>query len=621
VWVPLGLQPQLSPAPGRPLTDRHDRWLNLIGRLKPDGAAARLEAALNAHAAQLDQAFPDTRERRTRRISVTPASTLPPGFRQAAWWFAALLLAIAGLGLLIACANVANLLLSRASARRQEMGIRQSLGASRGRLLRQMLTESVLLALLGGLGGLLVAFWSKGLIHLFSPPTPVPITFDLSLDWRVLGFAFALSLGAGLIFGAAPAWQAARTNLVASLKNEADPPGRRRIAARDLLVVAQLTLSMVLLTGAGLCVRSLHHLKRGEAGFDPTNVAMMWLDLGMLGYREAQGREFYDRLLERVRALPGVTSASLVNNAPLGLAFSEIPISLPDREPPPAGALITVGHYVVTPDYFDTLKLPLLRGRHFTSRDAPQAPKVILVNEAMARRCWPNADPLGKRIQLTPRPGPQYESFEVVGVVRDHKHVSLLEDPRPCFYRPFAQSWQPQMSLLARASNDSQPLLAALRREAQALEESVPILALRSLRENMVYSLLPWRMVATLAGLAGGLALLLAALGVYGVVSFAVSRRLPEFGLRLALGAQPGDIFMLVLKQAAKLALVSLGFGLVIALVVARALGGFLYGVSPVDPLTFVSVPLLLLGVALAACWLPARRATKLDPMTVLRSE
>lgn len=311
----------------------------------------------------------------------------------------------------------------------------------------------------------------------------------------------------------------------------------------------------------------------------------------------------------------------MASNVPLGLAYSEIPISLEGRQASPNGALITAGNYVVEPEYFETLAIPLLWGRNFTNRDNQSSPKVIIINQTMARRFWPNEEPLGRRIQLIPQPRADAEYFEVVGVARDHKYASYGEDPRPCFYRPFAQNYQSQMNLLVHSVEEPGALLAALRQTALALDQDAPLLAVKTLEENSYTSLLPWRIAATLAGAAGLVALLLAGVGVYGVVSSAVNERLPEIGIRLALGARGADILRLLLGQWLRFALAGLGIGALVGLGAARLLGGFLFGVGALDPMTFVLVPALLLAVALLSGYLPARKAMKTDPMAVLRRE
>jgi len=622
LWVPVTMQPQVMPIRGNPLQDRHDRWLDLMGRLNPGISVEQAQAALNTTAAQLDKAFPDTNEGRTRRIAVAQAGGVHPGFRGPALAFTGVLMVIVGIGLLIACANVANLLLARATARRKEISIRLALGAGRRRLIRQMLTESMLLSLLGGVVGLLFAMWTDRLIALFKPPTPIPISINLSLDVPVLVFTLVVSILTGIIFGLAPAIYSSRTDLVGYLKGEALAlgGGRRKLALSNLLVVAQITLSLVLLIAASFFIRSLQSLKGVELGFRTNDIAMVWLDLNLRNYTPQKGRDFYRQLVERVRSLPGVKNVSLTSNVPLGISFGESSINIEGRQPLPEGTYIQVGAQIVDANYFQTLGIPLLRGREFTESD-DRSKRIVIINETMARRFWPGEDPIGKRLQLTPRPSPESDYYEIVGVAKDSKYVSFGEDPRPVLYRAFAQIYNAEMNLLAQTSSGPARLLPVLRQEALALDPYAPILAIKTMEENMGTSLLPWKLAASLAGAAGSIVLVLAAIGIYGVVSYSVGQRLKEIGIRQALGAQRRDILKMIIAQGCRYAAIGVLIGVAISLLLARLLSGVLFGVRAVDPVTFITIPALLTFVVLLASYAPARRATKVDPIVVLRNE
>ena len=623
LWVPVTMQPQVMPARNNPMEDRHDRWLDLMGRLKPGVSAEQAQSDLNVIAAQLDSAYPDINEGRVRQINIIPSGSVPPGFRGPVLAFTGVLMVIVGLGLLIACANVANLLLARATTRKKEVSIRLTMGASRKRLIRQMLTESMLLSLLGGAAGLLIALLTGNLINLFKPPTPIPISINLALDMRVLTFAFILSILTGIVFGLAPAIYSSKSDLTAWLKGETPSlgKGRRKLALGKLLVVAQISLSLILLIVAALFLRNLQSLRSVDPGFRTENVALVWLDLNLRGYNVNRGREFYRQLSERVRLMPGVENLSLSSNVPLGLAFSEAFITIEGQQPPPDGVFIQAGAPIVEPSYFDTMGVAVLRGRNLGDKDFLASQKVILVNETMAQRFWPNEEAIGKRIQLTPRPSPESDYYEIVGVVKDSKYVSFSEDPRAVFYRPFSQVYSAEMNLLVQTASDPGAILPALRREVQALDPEAPILAIKTLKENMGTSLVPWQLAATLAGAAGTVAILLAVIGIYGVVSYSVGQRLKEIGIRMALGARATDILRMVLAQGFKYALIGVIIGVVIAALLAQALSGVLYGVNAFDPVTFVAIPVLLTLIVLLASYVPARRATKVDPMVVLRYE
>ncbi|MGH9855775.1 MAG: FtsX-like permease family protein, partial [Blastocatellia bacterium] len=446
----------------------------------------------------------------------------------------------------------------------------------------------------------------------------VPRSFDGSLDGRALGFTLGVSLLTGIVFGLAPALVASKPDFVAALKE--DTPGRggsvRRLSLRNLLVVAQVALSLVVLIGAGLCVKSLRALQAIDPGFEPAKVMTASFDLSQNGYDEPRGRQFISQLSERVAALPGVEAVSFGNI----VAFSDgfwISGATPEGYQPQPGERLAFDFNFISPHYFQTLGARLASGREFTAQDTADAPRVVIVNEATARRYWPGQEAVGKRIIL----GRGTQFAEIVGVVRNSKEKGLTEDPRPAIYLPLLQQSVPELTLHARAATDAQTLLAAVRREVQALDATLPVYNLGTLAQQKDGSLYTERLAATLLTLFGLLALLLAAVGIYGVLSYAVTERTREMGIRLALGARPRDLLKLVVGQGLILTIIGLGLGVGAAFALTRLIEKLIFGVSSTDPLTFVVIPLLLAGVALLACWIPARRATRVDPLVALKCE
>jgi predicted permease len=643
IYMPMAMQAVVRPPRGgysgemNPdlLSKRNPRWLDMIGRLKEGVTAEQAKSALSALSAQLAEAYPESNK--DVIASVSPVSKGDPTERGTLVSVATLLLAVVGLVLLIACANVANLLLARAAGRRKEISIRLALGASRWRLVRQLLTESVLLSLLGGALGLLIAFWLVDALKMYSPPANLfPVAFDFSLDKSVLAFTLLLSLLTGIVFGIAPALQASNPDLVAALKDEAvllagqGSAFARRFSLRNLLVVAQVALSLVLLIGAGLFLRSLQRAQSIDPGFEPEHVLTMPLNINLLRYTKTQGQDFYRQVIERVEALPGVQSATLTRTPPLSGASRQSSVMVEGRDAPDrithseGGSTgdemsenLTLASSVAL-KYFQTLKIPLLRGRDFTAQDREGAPGVVIVNETFAAHYLPNQDPIGRRISLNGAQGPW---LEIVGLARDGKYITVGEAPAPFVYQPLAQRHESGMTLLVRTNGDPSQLIAPVRAEVHAVEHNLPLTNARTMNELLAMSLFPARMGAILLGCFGLLALLLAAVGLYGVISYSVSRRTREIGIRMALGAQGGSVLRLVLREGMTLVAVGVALGLVVAFAATRLLASFLYGVSTTDPAAFVGVALLLSTVALVASFVPARRASKVDPMIALRYE
>jgi macrolide transport system ATP-binding/permease protein len=629
VWVPLSMGAQLRSgimgAGGNqnPLTDRNARWFTIMARLKPDVSLQQAQSRMDYLAAQLASAYPETNA--NRHITVYVAGNGRPIFRTMLLPVTWILLATVGLILLIACANVANLLLARSTARRKEIAIRLALGASRGRLVRQLMTESVLLALLGGCAGFVLSFWITNLLMTLKPSVPLPININVRTDWRVLVFTFLFSLLAGIIFGLVPALQASKPDVVSVLKDERSAFGHRRnlFSLRNILVIAQVAMSLVVLVAAGLFLRSLRNAQAISPGFEATQVLGMSLDTGAQGYDEPKSRLFYEQLVNRVQSLPGVQAASIAQSAPLSYLYAPalaVPTIVEGHEPAAGENPPMIGKNTVGPSYFQTLGIPILRGRDFTAGVREGAPKVVIINETMARRFFANEEPLGRRLQVMRRGG-QPVTCEIIGVVGDSKYLSLGEDPRPYMFLPFQQNSWPVMTLLVRADGNPKNLIAAVRQEVKTLDDNLPPFNVVTLAENIDISLFPARFGALLLGGFGVLALVLATVGIYGVMSYSVSQRTHEIGIRMALGAQVNNVLKLVVGQGMLLVLVGVAVGLAAAFAVTRIVKNLLYVVSATDLVTFAVITLLLFVVALLACYVPARRATKVDPLVALRYE
>lgn len=638
VYVPMMMQALVRPPRGGFSGDmnpdllgrRGSRWLRIIGRLKPGVTSEQAQAGMTQLAAGLEQAYPE--QNRNTIATLFPVSKVDPQAYTQLISVAGLLLAVVAIVLLIACANVANLLLARASARRKEIAVRLAMGASRSRLVRQLLTESVLLSLAGGVFGLLLALWTIDLLKTATPPSGIfSFTLDYRLDGRVLAFTFALSLATGVIFGLLPALQASKPDLVPALKDEAfaAAQGRRPFNLRNLLVVAQVALSLTLLIGAGLFLRSLKNAQDIDPGFDAEKILNAQLNINLLRYTKAQGQEFYRQVVERVEALPGVESASLARIVPLSGTGRGASFQIEGQEPPEntvrsesSGGAGTqenpnlASANVVGLNYFQTMGIGLLSGRDLTAQDKEGAPLVIVVNEAFARRFLEGQEALGKRVSFR---GPQGPWSEIVGVVRDSKYRTLGESPRPTVYQPLAQNHETGMALHVRTKSKPASVAAIVRREVQSIEPNLAVTSVESMADVVGGSLFAARMGAMLLAIFGLLALVLAAVGLYGVMSYSVSRRTREIGIRMALGAGSGNVLRLVLKEGMTLVGGGVAAGLIAAAALTRLLASFLYGVSPMDATTFVTIPLVLALVAFAASYLPARRATKVDPMEALR--
>jgi len=618
-WVPMMMHDQALTGVFRDaFNGRRAMILNVIGRLKPGVTEQQAETAMRAIGRRLEQDFPNYNDKRNVTLVPLNQSTIPPQERSVYLRASGLMLTVVGLVLLIACANVANLLLAQAAARRKEISLRMALGAGRARLIRQLLTESLMLSLAGGGAGLLLAVAGRDLFWAFRPPGMNAGDINLSFDPRVLGYTLLLSLGAGIIFGLAPALQASRADLVTELKEKGGQAasGRRWFSLRNLLVVGQVALSLVALISAGLFLRSLSNALRINPGFEPEKLLVLSFDVDAQGYDKARGMEHYRRVVERVEAIPGVISAAIASNRPLGGGFTRT-VFVEGQEPSRGGRGIFTTVGAVGPRYFETMSIPLVRGRNFTEADRENTPPVVVINEAMANRFWPNQDAVGKRFRFF---GDDV-SQEVIGVVKGGTAQHIGEDLRPVAYQSLLQDFPSWVTLHVRTAGDPGGLLATVRREVQALDRTMPLTRSVTISQLIGEELWGARMGAALLAVFGLLALILASVGIYGVVAFSVSQRTSEFGIRLALGARPSDVLRLVLGQTLTLVAAGATIGITGGLIVTRMVTNLLYGVSAVDPVTFVGMPLVLLLVALMASYLPARRVTKIDPMIALRCE
>jgi len=612
-WVPVAMEPQIEPGNAW-INERFDWNLWAVGRLKPGVTRKQAESDLNAVAAGMGREIPDLQG---MRIYLTPPGLIGDTLRGGVIGFAAVLMGLAGLVLLIACTNLASLLLARASDRQREIALRLALGAGRWRLVRQLLSESLLLSLAGAAGGLFLAVWLVDALAAWRPPIDVPITMDFAIDYRVLAFTAAAGLLTTLLFGLAPALQAARTDLIPALKNAAFNTRLRRWHLREILVTSQIALSVVLLVGTVLVVRSLQRALTINLGFNPRNAVAVATDLGLAGYDETRGREFQHRLIEKVAALPGITAAGFANSLPLSLDQSATSVFAEGKPAPRPGEVPPASHYyMVSPGYFRAMETRLVAGRVFDQHDQKNTRLVAVVNQAFAARLFPNENALGKRFSS----GNSKET-EIVGIVEDGKYQSLSDGLKLALFWPASQHFNATTTVVARSSLPASQAVGMIQHAVHDLDPTLPFYQAGSLDDHLRLPLLPARLAASMLGAFGVLAIVLAATGVYGVMAYAVARRKREIGIRIAIGASRPHVMRLVLVRTSILLAVGTLLGVLGALAIGGQFSPILYGVSPRDPFTFVLAALLMAAIAFTAAWLPARRATLIEPSSALREE
>ena len=630
MWVPVG---QLS---GDTTWQHRSNHMGLyaVARLKPGVSLAAAQADMENIALNLERQYPDNNA--GNRVKIQPLVEVYVGEIRRALW---VLFAAVAFVLLIACANIANLLLARASARQKEMAIRSAMGAGRWRIVRQLLTESVLLALVGGAFGLLLARWGVDLI-LYVSPDAIPRSQEISLNWRVMLFTLAVSLLTGIVFGLVPALQSGGVNAQKTLK-ETGRGTTGRHWMRSSLVVGEVSMTLVLLIGAGLMIRSFYRLQNVSPGFSYEHVTSFSVSLPIRKYAtEAQRADFYKRLLDNTRGLPGVEATAAASGLPLGNNGWQTTFAVEDRPLPPRDQLPSMSASLVTPDYFRAMNIPLKAGRYFSDSDdrsflagkdlskfnedekTMAGLNSIIIDEEFARRYWPNEDPIGRRVKLGPQSQDKLPTLTVVGVVGRVKMDGLRQESnRVQGYFPYAQILRTDMTVIVKGSSDPKQMIAAVRQQVKEIDANQPIYNLRTLDEIRAESVAPERLNLTLLSIFAGIAVILAIVGIYGVMSHTVTQRTHEIGIRMAVGAQPRDVFRLVIGQGMMLALIGVGIGLIGAIGLTRLMATMLFGVEPTDPATFAVISPLLVLVALVACYLPSRRATKVDPTVSLRYE
>jgi macrolide transport system ATP-binding/permease protein len=614
-FVPMMMQPVVLP--GEDLEERSPTFVHIMGRLRPDTTTAQAQAEMSAIVQHLEKEYPNPNTTEGVGVYVAPVWKAHYGVQDFLRSVLAFLMIVAVLVLLIACVNVANLLLARATVREKEMAVRATLGAGPRRLIRQLLVESLLLAFAGGLGGILLALWGVNLLMVFLPPAHLPIALGVNVDASVLAFTLILSLATGLVFGLAPAWQISRANLNDSLKTSArtTSAGSGGYRLRDVLVVSEMVLATVLLVAAGLLLRSLHKAEAVGPGFTTKDVTLAAFDLRGSGYSDDRAVEFYDHLLDRLRSNPTVQSVSLERFVPLWFTGRGYSTTQVENYTPKPNEDMGIDFNVVGPDYFRVTRIPLVSGRDFSEQDRDGAPKTVIVNQTMANRFWPGQDATGHRVHIWG------EWRTVVGVVRDIKYHRMNEPREAFFYIPQLQAGGTDANVLVRSQLPAAAVMGAVRSAAKALDSKVQPLETDNLDGLMQASMFANRTAASVASVLGILGTLLAALGIYGVLSYSVSQRIREIGIRVALGAQRRHVLRLVVGHGLRLALLGVAIGALAASAITQGMGTLLFGVSATDPLTFALVVLGVTVVALLAAYLPARRAMQVDPMVALRYE
>ena len=619
IWIPTSMYPQVLTGFGKEFfNDR--RFLNAlaVGRLKPEIGLRQAEASLETIASKLERDFPKDNAGRSIALTSLTEAAVGVNLHDQIALAGTMMMTVVGLVLLIACANLANLLLARAARREREMGLRAALGASRPRLIRQMLTECILLALFGGAAGLAVAYVGRTVLWSFRPPFIQQNDIDLSFDLRVLLFTLGVSIFTGLLFGLAPAFRASIPDLAETLKlgGRGGSAGWGRNKLRSLLVVSEIALSLVALIGAGLFIRSMRDAQKMDPGFESKNLFMLAFDLGALHYDEGRGQQFLRSAIERANATPGAKAAAVASNFPLGGGFART--VFPEGEDESTGYRGTLTQLDdISVGYFDALRIPLVRGRRFTDADRKDTARVAIINEAMAKKFWPNQEAVGRRFHFFGDTG----LLEVVGIARNSVVNAIGEVPPPLVYLPVTQDYAPAATIQVQTTGKPEAVIAGVRAQIQSLEPNLAITNVQTIGEIIDQGLWAPEMGAALLALFGGLGLVLAAVGVYGVLAYSVTQQTREIGIRMAMGAERSHVLGLVVGQGLKLTAAGLVLGVLVAVALTRQLSSLLFGVSAYDPWAYGSVVLILVLVALLACYIPARRAMRVDPLVALRYE
>ena len=619
LWIPLGMRDYVLTGQLKELENhRRMRWITIVGRLKPGISLDQARASLKTIASGLEAAYPRDNKGRTCELYPLNQSALGINQRKQFSLAGGVLMSVVGVVLLIACVNLANLLLAQAAKREKELSLRAALGAGRFRLVRQLLTESTLLSLVGGVAGLLVAFWGRKLLWSFRPPFLPDGSIDLSFDTRVLLFTIVVSLATGFVFGIIPAIKASNTDINEVLKvgGRGGTLGWAHNRMRSLLVVSEIALALVALVGAGLFLRSMQKAQQINPGFEAHNLFQYNFDLGALRYTPDHGQQFFRDAVERAKSVPGVADAAITSNGMiggglLGTVFREGEQTDPNNR----GTLVNLND--VTPGFFSAARIPLISGRDFTDFDREKSTPVVIVNQAMANMMWPGQEAIGKHFFIVVDPN----KYEVIGVAGTKVVANIGEDPQPEAFFPLRQQYSPFGTLVVRTTGAPASLMGAVRAQINQLDPNLALTGGQTIEETIGQGLWAARMGAALLGIFGFLALSLASVGIYGVLSYSVSQRTSEIGIRMAMGAESRQVLTLVLRQGMLLTIIGIGVGVVVALPVTRTASTLLYGVSFADPLTYLAITALLTAVALLACYVPARRATRIDPLVALRFE
>jgi predicted permease len=617
VWIPTSMKDQVLGGKAKDFfNDRRFLTVGTIGRLKPGVEMSAAEASLETMATHLEAEFP--KDNGGRSVALCPLADAAVGVNdhKRIALASAMMMGVVGLVLLIACVNLANLLLAQGARRQKEISLRAALGAGRTRIVRQMLTESMLLSLAGGAVGLAIAYAGRSILWSFRPPFIEDSGIDLALDSHVLLFTLGVAILTGFIFGLVPAVKASRPDLMETLNagGRGGTIGWQRDRLRSLLVVGEMALALITLVGAGLFLHSMQNAQKTDLGFESKNLLAMNFDLGALHYEEGRGQQFYRAAIEKMKNSPGVASVSIASNQPIGGGFERTVFPEGrDEASGYRGTLTTVDD--ITPGYFETLRIPILRGRAFSDVDRKETAVVAIASEAMVKQYWPNEDGLGKRFHFFGDPTLR----EIVGVVANFVVNEVGEEPQPIVFLPMAQDYVPAATLHVRTTGNPENVVATTRVALQSLDPNLAITNVFTIGQILSQALWAPRMGGILLALFGALALVLSAVGVYGVLSYSVNQQTREIGLRMALGAQRGDVMRLILGQGLRLTVVGLGLGILVALALMRVLVSLLFDVRAYDPSTYTAVTLLLTAVALLACYIPARRAMRVDPMVALR--